>query len=162
MRRTRLIAAAPLSALALAVTASGCSTLGSTPATAAQASGVTTLIMYSGQHAQTTAALVAAFEKLNPTVKVTVRSNDEGTLATQIQQEGAKSPADLFYAENSPALEVLQGKGLLAPAPAAALSAIPAQYDSPQSTWVGISARITCLVVSNRVSAAQTHNSELG
>jgi iron(III) transport system substrate-binding protein len=117
--------------------------------------------MYSGQHEQTTTALVAAFEKQDPSIKISVRSNDEGTLAQQIQQEGSRSPADLFYAENSPALEVLQEKGLLAPAPAAALGAIPAKYDSPQGDWVGITARVTCMVVANGVSAAQTPTSAL-
>ena len=159
-RRTRLLAAA-VPGLALAVAAAGCSTLGGSSANAAQTSGTTTLVMYSGQHEQTTNALVAAFEKLNPTIKVTVRSDDEGALAQQIEQEGSKSPADLFYAENSPALEVLQEKGLLAPAPAEALSAIPAQYSSPQGDWVGITARVTCLVVSNKVPADQTPTTAL-
>ena len=54
MRRTTLLIAAPLSAIALAATASGCSTLGGTSATAAQASGTTNLVLYSGQHEQTT------------------------------------------------------------------------------------------------------------
>lgn len=159
-RRTRLLAAA-VPGLALAVAAAGCSTLGGASATAAQASGTTTLIMYSGQHQQTTAALVSAFEKLNPAIKVTVRSDDEGALAEQLQQEGSKSPADLFYAENSPALEVLQEKGLLAAAPAEALRAIPAQYDSPQGDWVGITARVTCLVVNDKVPAGQVPTSAL-
>src|SRR5579871_5024677 len=160
MHRIRLLAAA-LPAAALAAATAGCSTLGGSSATAAQTSGVTTLVMYSGQHQQTTAALVAQFEKLNPTVKVTVRSNDEGALAQQLQQEGSKSPADLFYAENSPALEVLQEKGLLAPAPAEALNAIPAQYSSPQHDWVGITARVTCLVVNNSVPAGQAPTSAM-
>jgi iron(III) transport system substrate-binding protein len=160
MRPTRLLAAT-LPAAALALTAAGCSTLGGTSATAAQTSGITTLVLYSGQHEQTTEALVSAFEKLNPTIKITVRSDDEGVLAQQIQQEGSKSPADLFYAENSPALEVLQEKGLLAPAPAEALAAIPAQYDSPQGDWVGITARVTCLVVADNVPTSQVPTSAM-
>ncbi|HEU5428644.1 MAG TPA: extracellular solute-binding protein [Actinocrinis sp.] len=161
MRRTTLLIAAPLSAIALAATASGCSTLGGTSATAAQASGTTNLVLYSGQHEQTTALLVSAFEKLNPTIKVTVRSNDEGSLAQQLLQEGSKSPADLFFAENSPSLEQVQEKGLLAKAPAEALAAVPAQYDSPQRDWVGITARVTCLVVSSSVPASQVPTSAL-
>ncbi|HWG26366.1 extracellular solute-binding protein [Actinospica sp.] len=159
MRRTRLLAAA-VPGLVLAVAATGCSALGGKSPAAAQ-SGVTTLVMYSGQHEQTTDALVTAFEKQNPAIRISVRSNDEGTLAQQIQQEGSKSPADLFYAENSPALEVLQEKGLLAAAPAAALGAIPAKYDSPQGDWVGITARVTCMVVADSVPAAQTPTSAL-
>ena len=161
MRHTRLLIAAPVSALLVAATAGGCGTLGGTSATAAQASGTTNLVLYSGQHAQTTSLLVAAFEKLNPAIKVTVRSDDEGTLAQQLLQEGSKSPADLFYAENSPALEHVRENGLLAPAPAEALAAIPARYDSPQGDWVGITARISCLVVSNSLPAAQAPTSVL-
>jgi iron(III) transport system substrate-binding protein len=159
MRRTRLLGPA-ITGLALAVATAGCSALGGTSSAATQ-SGATTLVMYSGQHEQTTDALVSAFEKQNPSIKITVRSNDEGTLAQQIQQEGSKSPADLFYAENSPALEVLQEKGLLAAAPAAALGAIPAKYDSPQGDWVGITARVTCMVVNNSVPSGQTPTSAL-
>jgi iron(III) transport system substrate-binding protein len=159
-RRTRLLfAAAPGVAFALA--AAGCSTLGGASANAAQVSGTTSLVMYSGQHEQTTNALVAAFEKANPTIKITVRSDDEGALAQQLEQEGSKSPADLFFAENSPALMVLEEKGMFAPAPAAALSAIPSQYSSPKSDWVGITARITCLVVANSVPASQTPTTAL-
>lgn len=161
MRRTGLLIVAPISAIAVATAAAGCSTLGGTSATAAQASGTTNLVLYSGQHEQTTSMLVAAFEKLNPTIKVTVRSDDEGALAQQLMQEGSKSPADLFYAENSPALEQVREKGLLAPAPAEALAAIPSQYDSPQGDWVGITARISCLVVSDSLPAAQTPTSVL-
>ncbi|WP_034262284.1 extracellular solute-binding protein [Actinospica robiniae] len=159
MPRHRLLTAA-LPALALAIASTGCSALGGSAPAAAQ-SGVTTLVMYSGQHEQTTQALVAAFEKQNPAVRITVRSNDEGTLSQQIEQEGSKSPADLFYAENSPALEVLQDKGLLAAAPTGALSAIPSRYDSSKGDWVGITARVTCMVVANGVTAAQTPASAL-
>ncbi|HET9170385.1 MAG TPA: extracellular solute-binding protein [Actinospica sp.] len=160
MRRPRLLTTALPGLALIAAATTGCSALGGGSPAAGQ-SGATTLVLYSGQHAQTTQALVAAFEKQNPTIHVTVRSDDEGTLAQQIQQEGSKSPADLFYAENSPALEVLQEKGLLAAAPAAALSAIPAQYDSPKGDWVGVTARVTCLVVADGVTAAQTPTSAI-
>jgi iron(III) transport system substrate-binding protein len=159
MRRTRFLAAA-VPGLAIALATAGCSALGGTSPAAAQ-TGITTLVMYSGQHEQTTDALVNAFEKQYPAIKITVRSDDEGVLAQQIEQEGSKSPADLFYAENSPALEVLQEKGLLAPAPPAALTAIPAEYDSPKGDWVGITARVTCMVVGNSVPAGQTPTTAL-
>jgi iron(III) transport system substrate-binding protein len=160
MRRLPLLAVA-VPGLALAVATAGCGALGGSTQNAAAQPGATTLIMYSGQHEQTTQALVSAFEKQHPDIKISVRSDDEGALAQQIEQEGAKSPADLFYAENSPALEVLQEKGLLATAPSSALAAIPARYDSPEHDWVGITARVTCLVVNNSVPAAQTPTSAL-
>ena len=72
-----------------------------------------TLVLYNGQHEQTANALISAFEKKTG-ITVQVRSDDEDVLANQIVQEGANSPADLFYTENSPALAFLDSKGLLA------------------------------------------------
>src|SRR5271154_1737725 len=62
-----------------------------------------TLVLYNGQHVQTANALIAAFEQKTG-IDVQVRSDDEDVLANQIVQEGANSPADLIYTENSPAL----------------------------------------------------------
>jgi iron(III) transport system substrate-binding protein len=68
------------------------------------------ITLYNGQHAQTTESLVSAFEKATG-ITVNVRSDDEDTLADEIVSEGSRSPADVIYTENSPALEYLQGKG---------------------------------------------------
>ena len=63
------------------------------------------LTLYNGQHEQTTAKLVAAFEKQS-TIKVKVRSGNEAELANQILQEGQSSPADVYYSENTPPLGI--------------------------------------------------------
>ena len=65
------------------------------------------ITLYSGQHEQTTDALVAGFEKATG-ITVNVRNDDEDTLANQIVTEGSHSPADVIYTENSPALEYLR------------------------------------------------------
>ena len=108
-------------------------------------SGSTSLTLYSGQHVQTTDSLVAAFEK-ETGITVSVRSNDEDTLADQIVTEGSHSPADVFYTENSPPLEQLQADGLLARIDAPTLARTPAQYSSPRGDWVGVSARVSVLI----------------
>lgn len=105
----------------------------------------TTLILYNGQHAETTASLVAGFEKQTG-IQVEVRSNDEDVLADQIVQEGKDSPADLIYTENSPALEYLQGRSLLAQVPRSVLEHVPSKDSSPTGNWVGVSARVSVLV----------------
>ena len=89
------------------------------------------ITLYSGQHVQTTQALVTAFEKQTG-ITVNVRSDDEDQLADQIVTEGSHSPADVFFTENSPPLESLQAKGLLAQVDASTLSHTPARYDSPR------------------------------
>jgi iron(III) transport system substrate-binding protein len=103
------------------------------------------LVLYSGQHEQTTQALVSAFEKQTG-IQVTVRSGDEDQLAEQIMQEGSRSPADVFYTENSPALMKLAGQHLLAPVDKATLAAVPSADSSPAGNWVGVTARISALV----------------
>ena len=125
----------------LAVSAAACGGGSGAP----DSSGANSLILYNGQHLQTTQALVQAFEKQTG-ITVTVRSDDEDVLAAQIIQEGSRSPADVFYTENSPALMELQGKGLLAKVDAGTLAAVPSGYSSPGGDWVGVSARVSALV----------------
>ncbi|HVB14137.1 MAG TPA: extracellular solute-binding protein [Candidatus Dormibacteraeota bacterium] len=117
---------------------------------AAPGRSATTLVLYNGQHPQTTEALVSAFEQKSG-IQVQVRSNDEDVLADQLVEEGSASPADLFYSENSPALEYLQGKNLLASVPPATLAHVPANFDSPASDWVGVSARVSVLIYNTQL-----------
>ena len=114
----------------------------------------TTLILYSGQHQQTTQGLVAAFEKESG-IQVQVRSDDEDVLADQIVAEGAASPADLVYTENSPALEYLQSRKLLTVLPRAILGRSASRYSSPAREWVGISARVSVLVYNTGLLTAR-------
>jgi iron(III) transport system substrate-binding protein len=112
----------------------------SSPGTAAD-----TITLYNGQHVQTTDALVAAFEKQTG-ITVKVHTDDESVLADQIVTEGGHSPADVFFTENSPALEFLQSKHLLASLGPSVRTTTQARYDSSNGDWVGITARVSVLV----------------
>jgi len=112
---------------------------------AAGGSADPSITLYSGQHEQTTNQLASAFEKATG-ITVNVRSDDEDTLADQIALQGKHSPADVLYTENTPPLESLQGKGLLARLSSATLAHTPAMYDSPQGDWAGVSARTSVLI----------------
>src|ERR1700685_3628992 len=122
-----------------------CGALTACGSSASDPSSGQSITLYSGQHEQTTNGLVTAFEKQTG-ITVNVRNDDEDTLANLIAVQGAHSPADVFYTENSPALEFLQDKGLLSPVDASTLAAVPAQYSSPQGGWVGVSARVSVLI----------------
>jgi iron(III) transport system substrate-binding protein len=104
-----------------------------------------TLTLYNGQHEQTADAMVAGFEK-ETGINVVLRNNDEDTLVDEIAVEGSRSPADLIYTENSPALEYLQDKGLLAPVDPSTLAHTPSKYNSPKGDWVGVSARVSVII----------------
>jgi iron(III) transport system substrate-binding protein len=104
-----------------------------------------TLTLYSAQHEGLTNALVKAFEKRTG-ASVRVRYGADDQLASQIVAEGPVSPTDVFLAENSPPLTLLEEKGLLAKIDGSTLARVPARYDSPSGDWVGVAARETALI----------------
>jgi iron(III) transport system substrate-binding protein len=113
------------------------------------------ITLYNGQHEQTTDSLVEGFEKQTG-IKVNVRNDDEDTLVDEIVTEGSRSPADVVYTENSPPLEYLQGKGLLAPVDASTLALTPSKWNSSQGDWLGVSARVSVLIYNpSLISASQ-------
>jgi iron(III) transport system substrate-binding protein len=134
---------AGVGALVLAVGASVLAGIGGGVAGAASSKGSITL--YSGQHEQTTNALIRGFEKQTG-ITVNVRSDDEDVLGEQIVTEGSHSPADVFFTENSPVLQFLAGKGLLANVNPPTLAHVPSRFDSPNGKWVGVSARVSVIV----------------
>jgi iron(III) transport system substrate-binding protein len=103
------------------------------------------ITLYNGQHEQTTDELVAGFEKATG-ITVNVRNDDEDVLADEIVTEGSRSPADVIYTENTPAVQYLGDKGLLAKVDPSTLAHTPSRYDSPQGDWVGVSARVSVLI----------------
>ncbi len=153
MRGLRTLAAISVLALLLAA-CSGDSSSGA---------GQVTITLYNGQHVQTTEALVAAFEKATG-IDVAVRNDDEDAFDAEIVAEGPRSPADVVFTENSPALEYLQARGLLAPVDRATFVHTPARFDSPQGDWVGVSARVSMLIYNPSLikkGALPTHVLEL-
>jgi iron(III) transport system substrate-binding protein len=123
----------------------GAGLLGALTASSPAGASGATLTLYSGQHVQTTQALVSAFEKKTG-ITVNVRFDDEDVLAQQIVSEGGHSPADVFFTENSPPLQYLASKHLLAPVHPSTLAQTPSKYNAPGGTWVGVSARVSVMV----------------
>jgi len=132
--RLRLGAATALVLVAVAALLAGCG-----------GSSQPSIFLYNGQHAELTQALVDAFEKESG-VSVRMRSSDSLVLASQLQQEGKKSPADVFLAENSPELVTLEEKGLFAPLPASIRNQVPKRVQSPDGRWTGVALRLVSLV----------------
>jgi iron(III) transport system substrate-binding protein len=130
---------------AAAVLAAGCGLLAGCGGSTASGADAQSITLYNGQHVQTAQNLVAAFEKATG-ITVNIRSDDEDTLADQIVTEGSHSPADVFLTENSPPLESLQAKGLLAKVDSSTLSHVPARFSSPQGDWAGVSGRVSVLI----------------
>ena len=113
-------------------------------ATPVSASGQS-ITLYNGQHEQTTDFLVAGFEKATG-ITVNVRNDDEDVLADEIVTEGSRSPADVIYTENTPAVQYLANKGLLAKVDPSTLAHTPSTYNAADGDWVGVSARVSVLI----------------
>ena len=150
MRRRRAVthwraAATLVAACALLAACSSAGTEGTATSSDPADGQAQSITLYSGQHEQTTDGLVTAFEKQTG-ITVNVRNDDEDTLANLIAVQGSHTPADVFYTENSPALEFLQEKDLLASVDSSTLSHTPSQYNSQQGDWVGVSARVSVIV----------------
>lgn len=62
-----------------------------------------TLTLYNGQHAATGITIAKAFQDKTG-IQVKIRKGGDGQLASQITEEGARSPADVLYTEESPPL----------------------------------------------------------
>lgn len=107
---------------------------------ATRAAPVPALTLYAAQHHQLVDMVAAAFTKQTG-IPVKSRFGEAPELAAQIVREGARSPADLYFTENSPELVLLSEKKLLAPVDKATLALVPGQYNSPDGTWLGVLVR---------------------
>ena len=109
-------------------------------AAASHAAPATTLTLYAAQHHQLVDMVIAAFTKQTG-IAVKTRFGEAPELAAQIVREGARSPADLYFTENSPELVLLDEKKLLGPVDPATLQAVPAKYSPTDGSWVGVLVR---------------------
>jgi iron(III) transport system substrate-binding protein len=120
------------------------------------------LVVYSAQHPETTAAIVQAFTKQTG-IKVLLKNDDEDVLTAQLEQEGSRSPADLFYTENSNWLQQLGERGMLAKVAASTLARVPARDSAANGDWLGVSGRFSVLVYNPaKINASQLPTSALG
>jgi len=100
------------------------------------------ITVYNAQHEELTQAWADEFTK-ETGVTVTLRNGDDSELGNQIVQEGSASPADVFLTENSPAMSLVDGAGLLAPVDPATLENVPERFRPSTGNWTGIAARST-------------------
>jgi iron(III) transport system substrate-binding protein len=133
-------------AAGLVVAMLGVTACGSSGSSADEASGGSsdgaTLILYNAQHEDLMTLMVADFTKTTG-IKVNMRNGEDFELGNQLLQEGEASPADVFVTENSPAMTLVDGKGLLTRLGPDALAQVPARFAAADKNWVGFAARST-------------------
>ena len=103
------------------------------------------LVVYNAQHKELIDEVAAAFTK-ETGIEVQLRNGSDLELANQLAAEGAASPADVFLTENSPAMTLVDTKGLFAELDQTTLDKVPAAYRPDDGEWTGFAARSTVLV----------------
>jgi iron(III) transport system substrate-binding protein len=107
------------------------------------------LTIYSGRQQELISPLLEDFSD-ETGIGIDVRYGDSADLALLIDEEGDRSPADVFISQSPGAVGFLDGKGLLATLPANTLDRVDPRFRSPDGRWVGISGRVRVLVYNTR------------
>jgi len=121
------------------------STMGACVALSGCGSDADTLTVYSAQHESLVRTMLEDFTE-ETGIELEFRDANDSELANQIVQEGEASPADVFLTENSPAIDVVDEAGLLAPLDGETLEQVDDAYRPSSGTWVGFAARSTVLI----------------
>ena len=105
------------------------------------------LVLYSGQHEQTTALLVGGVRKADRDQGAEPLGRRGGAGQPDRCRRARTRPADVFYSgEHARARSARRSKGMLAPVAPATLAAVPAATARRRGCWVGVSARVSALV----------------
>lgn len=110
------------------------------------------LTIYSGRSEQLVGPLVERFERESG-VAVEVRYAGSSELAATILEEGDRSPADVFFAQDAGALGALALEGRLAALPQPTLDRVDGRFRSPDGLWVGTSGRARVAAYDSRALA---------
>lgn len=117
---------------------------------AEQASGSKRLVIYSGRSESLVQPIIDQFEEAT-NIEVDVRYGSTSEMAGVLLEEGEKSPADLFYAQDPGGLGAVEAAGLLAPLPEEILQKVPSRFAAEAGDWVGISGRARTVVYNTGV-----------
>jgi iron(III) transport system substrate-binding protein len=135
MRLVSLVVGALLGVSALA----GCNLIGSQPV----------LTIYSGRSQELVGPIIERFES-ETGINVEVRYGDTAELASTILEEGASSPADVFFGQDAGALGAVAAANLFEVLPADLLDRVPEHFRSNAGQWVGVSGRARVVAYDKR------------
>ncbi len=103
------------------------------------------LVVYSGRTESLVGPIIKQFQETTG-IPVKVRWGGTAELAATLLEEGDKSPADVFFAQDPGGLGAVTE--LLAPLPEDILNKVDQRFRDPNKRWVGISGRARVIVYS--------------
>jgi iron(III) transport system substrate-binding protein len=117
------------------------------------------LVVYSGRSKGLVHPIIKQFEK-ETGITVKVRYGNTAQLAVALLEEGEKSPADLFWAQDAGALGAVSKQGLFQTLPESILSKVPDKFRNAEGMWTATSGRARVLAYSpERVKTEELPNS---
>jgi iron(III) transport system substrate-binding protein len=119
-------------------------TTGTTPTSTAPA-GDQSVTLYSGRNEKLIAPLLLQFTQKTG-IKVQARYGETAEMAATLLEEGSRTPAGLFLAQDAAALGAVTKAGLARPLPEEVTSRIAARFIGPEKKWIGVSGRARTIV----------------
>lgn len=111
------------------------------------------LIVYSGRSKSLVEPAIERFQQATG-LQVRVKYGKTAPLALLLLEEGDRSPADLFLAQDAGALSLLAEAERFAPLPRDLLERVPARFRDPDGRWIGITGRARTLAYAPERTAA--------
>ena len=113
------------------------------------------LVVYSGRSKGLVHPIIKQFEK-ETGITVKVRYGNTAQLAVALLEEGEKSPADLFWAQDAGALGAVSKQGLFQTLPESTTSKVPDKFRNSEGMWIATSGRARVLAYApERVKAEE-------
>lgn len=103
------------------------------------------LVVYSGRSESLVGPLFQRFESATG-IEVAVKYGSTSEMAATLLEEGDKSPADVYFAQDPGGLGIVDKAGMLAELPEEILRQAPDWAKSPHGRWVGVSGRARVIV----------------
>jgi len=150
-RRTAVVALAAASVTLMGLTACGGPAGSDGPGKDADKK----LTVYSGRSEALVKPILERFSQ-ETGIAIQARYGNTAQMAAQLLEEGDRSPADIFFAQDAGALGAVSKKELFAPLHDETLNKVPAGYRDDNRRWVGVTARARVLAYNpDLVPAAQ-------
>ena len=101
------------------------------------------LVVYSGRSESLVAPIIQQFAEASG-IDVSVKYGSTSEIAATILEEGANTPADIFFAQDPGGLAAVES--MFATLPSGVLNRVSANFQSPDGKWVGLSGRARVVV----------------